>query len=198
MPNVIEGKIVPVLLFLGLLKIFGTTPALIGALVWSVGALIRRLVRSETASGLLILTTMGLTARTVAALATGSLLIYFLQPTIATGLVCLGFIGSVLIRRPLAERLLLDVCPVDDETRSHPTLKRFYSHASLWWGFTSAANFAVTVWLLVSHSPTTFVVVKSFLGPMTTTITLGVGYLWFRSMMARSGTEVVFAPVQAR
>ncbi|MGI9597321.1 MAG: VC0807 family protein [Acidimicrobiales bacterium] len=198
MPNVVEGKLIPVVLFLGLLEFFGTTPALIGALIWSIGALTRRLVRGETASGLLVLTTLGLTARTVAALATGSLLIYFLQPTIATGLVCAGFVGSVVIGKPLAERLLLDVCPVDDETRSHPALRRFFSHASLWWGFTSAINFAITLWVLLSHSPTTFVLVKSFLGPVTTAITLSVGYFWFRTMMARSGTTVVFAPVQSR
>lgn len=195
MPNVIEGKIVPVVLFLGLLHSFGMTPALLGALVWSVGALARRLYRRENASGLLILTTVGLAARTIAALATGSLVIYFLQPTVATGLVGLTFVGSVVVGRPLAERLMLDVCPVDDETRAHPTLRRFFSHVSLWWGFTSAANFAITLWLLLSHSPTTFVLVKSFLGPVTTSFTLLVAYFWFRSLMARSGTEVVFAPV---
>jgi len=198
LPNVIEGKVIPVLLFLSLLEFFGTTPALLGALAFSLLALIRRIVRKEAASGILILTTLGLTARTIAALATGSLLIYFLQPTIATGLVCAGFLGSVVIGRPLAERLLMDVCPVDDETRSHPTLARFFSHASLLWGFTSAVNFAVTLWLLLSHSPTTFVLVKSFLGPVTTVTTLSIGYLWFKTLMARSGTEVVFAPVRSR
>ncbi len=198
MPNIVEGKLMPVALFLGLLEFFGTTPALIGALVWSLGALVRRLLRRETVSGLLVLTTLGLVARTVAALATGSLLIYFLQPTLATALVCLVFIGSVVVGRPLAERLVLDMCPVDDETLDHPTLRRFFSHASLWWGFTSAVNFAITLWLLLSHSPTTFVLVKSVLGPVTTTFTLGVAYVWFRSLMARCGTAVVFAPAQVR
>lgn len=193
MPNVVEGKIVPVVLFLGLLRFWGTTPALLGALAWSLGALLLRCIRGHQASGLLILTTLGLIARTIAAVATGSLLIYFLQPTVATALVGLAFLGSVVAGRPLAERLFMDVCPVDDETRSHPTLRRFFSHVSLWWGFTSMVNFALTLWLLLSHSPTTFVVVKSFLGPLTTTLTLGVAYLWFRSLMARSGTSLVFA-----
>lgn len=192
-PNVIEGKIVPVVLFLGLLEFLGTTPALLGALVWSIGALARRHRKNQSASGILILTTLGLVTRTVAALATGSLTVYFLQPTVATAMVAAAFLGSVLIGRPLAERLMLDFCPVDDETRAHPTLRRFFSHFSLWWGFTSAANFAVTLWLLLSHSTATFVVVKSVLGPVTTTITLLVAFVWFRSIMARSGTRVVFA-----
>ena len=193
LPNVIEGKIIPVVLFLGLLQFVGTTPALIGALVWSLAALSRRHFQDKAASGILILTTVGLAARTIAALATGSLTIYFLQPTVATALVAAAFVGSVMVGRPLAERLMLDVCPVDDETREHPTMRRFFSHVSLWWGFTSAANFAVTLWLLLSHSPTTFVLVKSVLGPITTTITLLVAFIWFKSLMARSGTQVVFA-----
>lgn len=191
----IEGKVVPVLLFVSLLEIVGTTAALTGALLWSIGALVRRRVRRETASGLLILTTLGLVTRTIAALATGSLIVYFLQPTLATALVAATFIGSVLIGRPLAERLVLDVCPVAEEDRHHPTLRRFFSHVSLWWGFTSAINFAFTLWLLLYQSPTTFVLVKSVLGPVTTTITLLVAYLWFKTLMARSGTQVVFAEV---
>lgn len=180
------------ILFLGLLRLAGTTPALVGALIWSVLALARRHLRNETASGLLILTTLGLTTRTIAALATGSLVVYFLQPTVATGLVGATFLGSVLIGRPLAERLVTDFCPISDETRSHPTLRRFFSHVSLWWAFTSAVNFGLTLWLLLTRSPTTFLLVKSILGPTTTTITLSVAYVWFRSLMSRSGTMVLF------
>lgn len=193
MPNVVEGKLVPVALFLGLLEFVGMTPALIGALGWSLFALARRYLLGKRVTGLLILTTVGLGARTVAALLTGSLLIYFLQPTVTTALVGLAFVGSVLIGRPLAERLVMDFVPIDEETRSHPTLKRFFRHVSLWWAFTSGINFAITLWLLLNQSPTTFVVVKSFLGPITTTLTFGVAFFWFRSLMTRSGTTVVFA-----
>ncbi len=193
LPNVIEGKLIPVLLFVGLLELGGTAPALLGALGFSVAALIRRLIRRQQVSGLLILTTVGLVARTIAALATGSLLVYFLQPTVSTALVAAAFIGSVLLGRPLAERLLLDVCPIGDESRANPALRRFLSHLSLWWGFTSLVNFGVTLWLLLNASATTFVLAKSVLGPITTTVTLAVGFLWFRSSMARAGTRVVFA-----
>lgn len=184
---------IPVLLFVGLLQVAGTAAALIGALGFSLAALARRLARRQEVSGLLVLTTVGLVARTVAALATGSLIVYFLQPTVSTALVAFAFIGSVILGRPLAERLLLDVCPIDDENRHNPDLRRFLGHLSLWWGFTSAINFSVTLWLLLTASPTTFVLVKSVLGPISTTLTLGVGLIWFRMLMARSGTRVVFA-----
>ncbi len=196
-PNIVEGKVIPVLLFIGLLEGAGTAVALIGTLIFSLAALLRRVRLKEQVSGILVLTTVGLLARTVAALATGSLIIYFLQPTVATGLVGLTFLGSVVIGRPLAGRLLTDVCPVDDDARDHPHLRRFLSHVSLWWAFTSMINFSITLWVLLNHSPTTFVLVKSMLGPITTTVTLSVAFIWFRAMMSRTGTEVVFAPAVA-
>ncbi|MEZ5409898.1 MAG: VC0807 family protein [Acidimicrobiales bacterium] len=194
LPNVLEGKIIPLIVFLGLLKVVGTTSALVGALAWSLVALVRRHRQQRQSSGILVLTTVGLAARTVAALLTGSLVVYFIQPTVATGLVAAAFLGSVLVGRPLVERLFADLFPLDAETRHHPQLRRFYNHASLWWAFTSAVNFAVTVWLLLNHSPTTFIVVKSFLGPVTTALTLSVAYWWLRSSLARSGTAVMLAP----
>jgi hypothetical protein len=193
MPNVIEAKLVPVALFLVLLEFAGTRVALVGALAWSLLALARRRRQGRRTSGLLVLTTVGLAARTFAALLTGSLVIYFIQPTVATALVGLSFLGSVVVGRPLVERLILDVCPMDEATRCHPTLRRFFAHVSLWWAFTSMVNFGITLWLLLYHSPATFLLVKSMLGPLTTTITLSVAYLWFRNLVARSGAVVVLA-----
>jgi len=192
-PNVVEGKLLPAALFLLLLQVWGTRPAVIGALSFALAAMVVRAIRSQTISGLLWLTTVGLLARTIAALATGSVVIYFLQPTIATALVGLAFLVSVPLGRPLVEKITLDFFPLDDETRAHPQLQRFFRHVSLWWAATSMVNFSITLWMLLSASPTTFVLVKSFLGPVTTTVTLGVATLWFRSMMATNGIQVVFA-----
>ncbi len=193
-PNVVHGKLVPAAVFVALLQVWGTDVALLGALAWSLGAIAWRIARGKPVAGILVLTTLALVARTIAALATGSVFIYFLQPTVSTSLVGLAFGVSVLIGRPMAERLALDVCPMDDATRSHPVLRRFFCHVSLWWGFTSMVNFSITLWLLMTQSATTFVIVKSFLGPATTTVTFVVAFFWFRALMARTGTSVVFAP----
>lgn len=192
-PNVVEGKVLPAILFLGLLQISGTRVAVLGALSFALAAMALRVVRRQAISGLLWLTTVGLLARTIAALATGSVVIYFLQPTITTALVGLAFLISVPLGKPLVERIMLDFFPLDDATRAHPQLQRFFRHVSLWWAATSMVNFSITLWMLLAASPTTFVLVKSFLGPVTTTVTLGVAVIWFRSMMAASGTQVVFA-----
>lgn len=192
-PNVLEGKLIPAALFIGILQLAGTNAAVLGALTWALGAMAVRVRRGRAVSGLLWLTTLGLIARTIAGLATGSVVIYFLQPTIATCLVGVAFLVSVPLGRPLVKRLALDLCPLDEATRTHPTLEQFFRHVSLWWGFTSMVNFTITLWLLLSQSPTTFVMVKSVLGPVTTTITLVVAFFWFRTLMSRTGTRVVFA-----
>jgi hypothetical protein len=64
---------------------------------------------------------------------------------------------------------------------------------SLVWAVTSLANAAVTVWLLTTRSTTTFVLVKSVLGPATAVVTLGLMLLWLRSDLARTGTRIVRA-----
>jgi hypothetical protein len=194
LPNIIEGKLLPAAVFIMLLQVFGTGFAVLGALAWTLSAMSLRVVRKRPIPMLLWLTTVALTVRTAAALATGSVVIYFLQPTVTTWVVGAAFIASVPLRRPLAERIALDFCPLDPDARAHPLMRRFFNDVSLWWGFTSMVNFAITLWLLLSHSPTTFVLVKSFLGPVTSTVTLGVAFLWLRGLMRRSGTEVVFAP----
>lgn len=192
LPNILEGKVIPSALFLVLLQWVGATTAVLAALAWSLSCIVVRTSTGRAISGLLVLTTTALIGRTIAAISTGSMVVYFIQPTAATCLVGAAFLLSVPLGWPLVERLALDFVPLDEQTRSHPTVRRFFRHVSLFWGCTSMINFAITLWLLLTASPTTFVLVKSFLGPATTAVTLGVSVVWFRSLMARSGTSVVF------
>lgn len=193
LPNVIEGKLVPLLLFVGFLELVGTTWALVVALVWSLGAIAFRVATRRRVSGLIILSAAALAARTIAALATGSMVVYFLQPTISTVFVGVAFLVSVPLGTPLARKLAYDVLPFDDDTKSHPLVQQFFVRLSLFWAFTSLVNASITIWLLLTQSTTTFVLVKSVLGPATGAVTIGtmVGWFWFR--LTRSGTKIVWA-----
>ena len=117
--------------------------------------------------------------------------VYFLQPTITTAFVGVAFMVSVPLGAPLAQRLAFDIIPFDDATRNHPLVREFFTRMSLLWAVTSLANTAVTVWLLTSSSTTTFVLVKSVLGPATAVVTIGLMLLWLRSNLARTGTRIV-------
>jgi hypothetical protein len=120
------------------------------------------------------------------------MVIYFLQPTVTTVLVGLAFMISVPLGNPLAQKLAYDVFPFDDATKAHPQVRQFFVRLSLIWAMTSLVNASITVWLLLTQSTTTFVLVKSVLGPSTAVVTIGIAFLWFRFTIARTGTRLVW------
>lgn len=194
LPNVVEGKLVPLVLFVAFLEVIGTAWALLVALAWSVGAIAVRTATGRRVPGLVVLSATTLAARTAAALATGSMVVYFLQPTITTFVVGAAFLVSVPLGSPLARKLAYDLLPFDDATKAHPLVERFFVRLSLFWAFTSLVNATITVWLLLTQSTTTFVVVKSVLGPLTGTVTVAAMAAWFWIASTRAGTRIVWSP----
>ena len=55
-------------------------------------------------------------------------------------------------------------------------------------------NASITVWLLLTQSVTTFVIIKSFMGPAFTVVTIGIAVGWFRLRIRRHGLRLEFAP----
>ena len=151
-PKVIEGKLVPLLLFVTFLEVFGNVWALMIALTWSLGTIAIRLATGRRVPGLIVLSAAALTGKTIAALVTGSMLVYFLQPTITTVIVGITFLVSVPLGNPLAQKLACDVFPFEDDTRSHPLMQQFFVRLSVLWSFTSLVNASITVWLLLTQS----------------------------------------------
>jgi hypothetical protein len=197
LPNVIEGKLVPLVLFVGFLEIVGTVWALLVALGWSLGAIAYRTWRGQRVPGLIVIGAVALSARTIAALLTGSMVVYFLQPTVSTVLMGLAFLVSVPLGTPLARKLAYDFLPFDDDTKAHPLVQQFFVRLSLCWAFTSMVNASITLWLLLTQSITTFVLVKSVLGPATATVTIGAMLLWFRVTLTRHGSRLVWSTTPA-
>jgi hypothetical protein len=191
LPNVIEGKLIPLAIFLGFLDVAGTTSAVLAALAWSAGCLGWRLATGRKVPGLVVLSTIGLAAKTVLAIATGSMVAYFLQPTITTALVGAAFLVSVPLGRPLAERLAHDFCPFDADTADHPHVRGFFVRLSLLWAATSLTNACVTLWLLFTQPVATFVVIKTFLGPAAAVVAIGAAVIWFRTTARQAGVSVV-------
>jgi hypothetical protein len=193
LPNIIEGKIVPLVLFLACYRLSGTVAALIAGLTWSAASITYRRLRGHRVPGLLLLGLAGLAGKTVVALATGSMLLYFLQPTVTTALVGLLFLTSALAGRPLAERLVHDVWPLEPHWSSHIALQQFFRRLSVLWAITSIANAAVTLWLLHTQPITTFVMIKSVLGPLAAASSIVPSVLWLRASLRRHGVRVAFS-----
>lgn len=191
--NVLTGKIVPLVIFLALFGTAGITPAVLAALAWSIGLIAYQKANGHRIAGLVILSVVGNTAKTIVAIASGSVVAYFIQPTISTTLIGTAFLISVPLGIPLAERLVRDFCPIDDHTSDQPELNDFFPRLSLLWAATSLLNGAVTLYLLLTQSITNFIVIKALLGPGSTGITVLVGLWWFRVAMRKAGIEVVLA-----
>ena len=139
----------------------GAGAAMITALVWTFGNLLRRVVQGHRIPGVLILATIGLIVRTIVALLSGSTFIYFMQPIATTVVLAMVFLGSVLIGQPLVARLAADFCPIDAELHRRPGVMQLFSGLTILWAAVHLANAAATFGLLVSLPVATFVALKT-------------------------------------
>jgi hypothetical protein len=186
-PHVVEGTVIPLALFLLTLRFVGVWGAVLIGLGWTYVAVGRRLVMGQRVPGILLLTAVTLTARTAVAMVSGSVVVYFLQPTLGTALVAAAFLLSVPLGRPLAERLARDFCPIPSGVLAHAPVRRFFLQITLLWAFTQLANATVTLWLLLSQSLATFLVAKTLVSWGLTGSAILVSTLWFRRSMRRHG-----------
>jgi uncharacterized membrane protein len=130
--------------------------------------------------GILVLGIIGLTARTALALVTGSAFLYFLQPTLGTGLVATVFIGSVVLGRPLAQRLAADFVPLPESLLAHDGVRRFFRRISLLWAGVFLANAGISLWLLVSQSLSTFLWTRTLVSIALTAGAVAISTFAFR------------------
>lgn len=190
LPHLLEATLLPAALFYVMLRTTGVSGALAAGLAWSYAAIGRRLVRRERIPGVLVIGVLGITARTVLALATGSAVVYFLQPTLTTMVVATAFLASVPSRQPLAERLAADFCPLPDSVLRWAPMRRFFRRISLLWGGVQLANAGLTAWLLLTQPLTTFVLVRAAVSVALTGGAIAVSTLWFFRSMRRHGLVV--------
>lgn len=189
-PRFVEGTLVPLALFLIGLHVLGVWGAMTAGLAWVYSAILVRVVMRRTVPGILMLGAVTLTARTIVALVSHSVVVYFLQPSLATMLVALTFLVSVPLNRPLAGRLAHDFCPLPNEMVSNTHVRQFFRQISLLWAFAQTANAGLTIWLLFSQSLGTFVVLRMVVSTGVTVGAIVASTIWFKRSMARHGIVV--------
>jgi hypothetical protein len=195
-PRVVEGTVVPLVLFLVMLRYLGVWGAMGAGLVWGYGLIGLRLLLRRRVPGVLVIGTATLTARTLIAAISGSTFVYFLQPTLGTAAIAAAFLLSVPLDRPLAGRLADDFCPIPADFRTNAHVRRFFRQISLLWAFTQTINVALTLWLLFTQSLATYVVAKTAASSTLTVSAIIISTLWFRRSMARHGIVVTFASLR--
>lgn len=180
LPRLIEGTLAPIAIFYVAYLVLGLWGGLVAGLAWGYGALGWRLARGLPVSGLLVLSTLALTVRTAIALATSSVFVYFLQPTLGTFATAVAFLASVLIGRPLTERLSADLVVLPEEVTAHPAVRRLHRRLTVLWALVFVVNGAIALWFLTSASVGTFLVGKTLSSGAAMLGAVGVSVVWFR------------------
>lgn len=184
LPHLLEATLVPLALFYAALWLVGVWAALVTGLAWSYTCIGRRLVRRTRVPGILVLGAVGLTARFVVALATGSLFVFYLQPTFGTLLVAGAFLVSLPAGRPLAQKLAADFCPLPDGFVERPPVQRFFQRITLLWALVHVVNACATLYLLVTQPVGVYVVAKVAVGWTITGTGIVLSTLLFRRVLA--------------
>jgi hypothetical protein len=189
-PQIVEATLVPLGLFYAALSLLGPKGAICTALAWNYTALLRRLWRRERLPGVLLIATLGLTARSVLALVShGSLFVYFLQPSLATALMGGAFLLSVPLGRPLAEKLAHDFVPMPASFVKRPKVRQLFVRISLLWALVSLANAAGTVAMLVNFPIGTYLAAKTGFSSALTVGGIVLSSWLFRRGLRRHGSE---------
>jgi intracellular septation protein A len=190
LPGLIEASLIPLAVFYVALWVVGVWGALIAALAWSYTAIIRRVVTRTPIPGLLLLGAAGITARTTVALVSGSVFVYFLQPTLTTVLIAGVFLVSVPAGRPLAERLAGDFCPLPETFMASPPVRRFFARITVLWAFVQLSNAAFSIWLLATQPVHTYVVARTAASWLLTGVAILASTLYFKHSMRRHGVTI--------
>lgn len=188
-PRFVEGVLAPVAVFYAALVLLGFHGALIAAVGWVYLGVLWRVVRRRPVPGTLLLAAIGVTARAVVSAATGSVVIYFLQPTFGTLLVSMTFLASVPLGKPLAQKLAVDMVPLPDAFLAHERVRQFFLRISLLWSIVLLANVAITLWLLLSQSIGVFLWLRTGVVTGLGAAAIAVSIFGFRRLLRRINAE---------
>jgi hypothetical protein len=196
LPSIVEATLVPSALFYAAWMTLGPWAAYTAARVWGYGALARRLHRRSRVPGILIIALLGLTVRSVLALATGSAFVYFAQPILATGLVALLFLGSTLTNRPFVARVAADFYPMTAEVASRLALRKLFRRLTLLWAGVQLINAAAGASLLLTLPTSVYVPTKTASALLVTAVGVTVTVLLSLRVARREGL-VAASPAMA-
>ena len=162
------------------------------AAIWLTAGL-RKLVTGAV-PGLVMISLIVLTVQTVAAIATGNLLIFLIHFPIANLALCLLFARTARGHSPIAARLAAEVIGLRCPAVHQPRLNGFFQGVTVLWAGVFLL-LAVSLGALLATIPVdTYVPVWAL-----TTVTLIIGgiaasTLWLRAVLRRNGIQFRFAP----
>lgn len=194
LPQIIEASVVPPVIFFVAYRLGGTPWALLGCLLWSYTALLRRALAGRRLPALLMVGAMLITLRTVAALLTGSISLYFVQPVLSSVFLAVTFSVSVAVGRPLMMRMIEDFCPLAPEVAASDEVRSILSRLTLGWALVHLINATITGALLFTAPLGVFLILKAVGIYMVTGVAVVSSLLWGRRAGRACGIHLLFAP----
>jgi len=135
-----------------------------------------------------------LTVQTVAAIATGNLLIFLVHFPVANLALCIVFARTARGRSPIAARLAAEVIGLHCPAIHQPRLHRFFQHVTVLWAGVFLL-LAVSLGVLLATVPLASYV-PVWAGTTVVLITAGIAASawWLRSVLRRLSISLRFAP----
>lgn len=189
-----ENVLAPLAVFYAVLATVGMRGAIIGALSWCYLAILARLVLRRPVPAVLVVTALLLSLRTVVGLATGSVFLYFLQPSLENFVLGALFLASVPLGRPLVARLAGDFCALPADLLGHIRLRQFFSRVSMLWAAVFAVNGLSTLWVLLRLPAVDFPLVSTALSFTAVLVAAGSSLVWFRRSLGTAGVRLRLGP----
>jgi uncharacterized membrane protein len=195
--HLFEVVLAPLGLFYLLLTLTNFTGGLLAALAWALAAVARRALTRSPIPAVLWLTTGLLVVRTAIGYATGSVFLYFLQPTLQNFLIAFVLLATVRLRRPLIARLADDFCAFPAALTSNLRVQRFFRRVSLLWALVFLTNGTATLWVLARATLGNFLMVTTAGSFTLVGVGAVVSLLWFRRELRGEGIRLRFAAAAA-
>jgi hypothetical protein len=195
--HLFETVLAPLGLFWLMLTLTNLTGGLVAALGWALGVLLCRLLTRSPIPAVLWLTTGLLVIRTAIGYATGSVFLYFLQPTLQNFVIAFVLLATLGLRRPLIARLADDFCAFPVALTSNVRVQRFFRRVSLLWALVFLTNGAATLWVLARATLGNFLMVTTAGSFSLVAVAAAVSLLWFRRELRGEGIRLRFGPAAA-
>lgn len=167
-------SIMPIILFLGLRRLFGLAWGIVGATAWALKVAVQRKRSGHPIGKFLPIITAGIIARGIVGIITDSEAVYFgigigVKAAIGVALIC-----SVLIGRNLIATYAPLLVGFDDATVASPIYRRAMDRVAIAAGVAQLVSSAFDVWLYNNSSVGGYLTIRFFVNwPFTTLVLFG-------------------------
>jgi uncharacterized membrane protein len=188
--QVIEGTLVPALIFWSMLHMTGLVWALFAGLAWCYLAIARRWAKGVALPAVLVVGALLFTTRTGVALAFHSTFIYLLTPTINAFVLAAVFAGSAIVRRPITERFARDFVGLPAHVTALVKVQTALRRLSLVWALVNVINGGVALQLLAADHVDGVMLARSIMTPVLSALAVVCCVLMGRRALRAEGIHL--------